>query len=172
MVQIGAVPTRLAALESGTIHATVLTPPNNLLARKKGFTILVNVAALGLKIPNSVIGTTRSYIGSHRDTVRKFVMAYVEGIKILRTDPSFSIDTLAKYSRVTDAESLQEAYKVYSAANPARPTIDPPSIQKIIDFLSRQRSDVAKVKPEDVIDMSILQEIDRSGFIDSIYRNK
>jgi NitT/TauT family transport system substrate-binding protein len=54
IVQVGAVPTRFAALESGTIHGTVLTPPANLLAKRKGFTILVNVAALGLKTPTQL----------------------------------------------------------------------------------------------------------------------
>ena len=169
IVQVGAVPTRFAALESGAIHATVLTPPTNLLAKKKGFTILVNVAALGLKIPNSVIGTTRFYLNSHRDIVRRFLLAYLEGIKVLKTDASFSMKTLAKYSRVTDPESLREAYEVYSAANPARPYVDPPSIQKVIDFLSKQRTEMAKLKPEEIIDMTLLQEIDRSGYIDSLY---
>ncbi len=169
IVQVGAVPTRFAALESGTIHATVLTPPANLLARKKGFTILVNVAALGLKIPNSAIGTTRAYLNSHRDIVRRFLSAYIEGIKVLRSDPAFTMKTLAKYSRVTEPESLKEAYEVYSAANPERPYIDPPSIQKVIDFLAKQRPETGKLKPENIIDMSVLQEIDRSGFIDSVY---
>jgi NitT/TauT family transport system substrate-binding protein len=169
IVQVGAVPTRFAALESGTIHATVLTPPASLLARKKGFTVLVNVGALGLKIPNSAIGTTRSYLGSHRDILRRFLMAYLEGIKVMSSDRSFAMKTLAKYSRVTEPESLREAYEVYSAANPARPYVDPPSIQKVIDFLSKQRPEVAKLKPEEFMDMTVLREIDRSGYIDSLY---
>lgn len=169
IVQVGAVPTRFAALESGAVHASVLTPPTNLLAKKKGFTILVNVAKLGLKIPNSAIGATRSYLGSHRDVIRRFLMAYLEGIKVLKSDPAFSMKTLAKYSRVTEPESLREAYEVYSAANPARPYVDPLSIQKVIDFLSKQQPEMAKLKPEEIIDMTVLQEIDRSGYIDSLY---
>lgn len=169
IVQVGAVPTRFAALASGTIHATVLAPPANLLAKKKGFTILVNVAELGLKIPNSAIGTTRSYLSSNRHTVRRFLTAYVEGIKVLRSDAAFAMKTLAKYSRVTERESLKEAYEVYSKANPARPYVDPPSIQKVIDFLSKQRPEMAKLKPEEIIDMTVLQEIDGSGYIDSLY---
>jgi len=170
IVQVGAVPTRFAALESGAIHATVLTPPTNLLAKKRGFTILVNVAKLGLKIPNSAIATTRAYLGSHRDVVRRFLMAYLEGIKVLKSDPAFSMRSLVKYSRVTESESLKEAYDVYSAANPARPYVDPPSIQEVIDFLSKQQPEMAKLKPEDFLDMSVLQEIDRSGYIDALYR--
>jgi len=169
IVQVGAVPTRFAALESGAIQATVLTPPANLLAKRRGFTILVNVAELGLKIPNSTISTTRSYLNSYRDTVRRFLAAYVEGIKVLRSDSAFAIKTLSKYSRVTEPESLREAYEVYSKANPHRPYVDLPSIQKVIDFLSRQRPEMAKLKPEDFVDMSVLREIDQSGYIDSLY---
>jgi hypothetical protein len=96
-------------------------------------------------------------------------MAYLEGIKVLKTDASFSMKTLAKYSRITEPESLREAYEVYSKANPARPYIDAPSIQKVIDFISKQRPEMAKLKPEEIIDMTVLQEIDRSGYIDSLY---
>jgi NitT/TauT family transport system substrate-binding protein len=171
IVQVGAVPTRFAALESGSVHATVLTPPANLLAKKKGFTILVNVAALGLKIPNSTIGTTRSYLNSHRDIVRRFLMAYVEGIKVMKSDTARSMKILSKYSRVTDAESLEEAYRFYAGAVPDRPYVDLPSVQKVIDFYKKGRPEMAKLKAEDVVDMNVLQEIDQSGFIDALYKN-
>jgi len=36
-VQVGTMPTRFAVVESGAIHTTVLTPPTNLLAKKKRF---------------------------------------------------------------------------------------------------------------------------------------
>jgi hypothetical protein len=96
-------------------------------------------------------------------------MAYVEGIKIMRSDAAFAMKTLAKYSRVTEPESLREAYEVYSKANPARPYVHAPSIQKVIDFLSKQRPEMAKLKPEEFMDMTVLQEIDRSGYVESLY---
>jgi hypothetical protein len=39
----------------------------------------------------------------------------------------------------------------------------------VIDFLAKQRPETGKLKPENIIDMSVLQELDRSGFIDSVY---
>jgi len=170
IIQIGAIPQRFAAMEANVVQATVLTPPTNLLAEKMGFSTIVNVAALGLKIPNSVVGTTRSFLKSHRDTARKFLMAYIEGIKVMKSDSDLSIKTLSKYSRVTDFVSLNEAYKVYAETVPSRPYIDLPSIQKVIDFYSRGGIQQRMLKPDDVVDMSLLQEIDRSGFIDSLYK--
>ena len=140
------------------------------VAKKKGFSIIVNVAALGLKIPNSALATTRSYIKSNREIVRKYLMAYIEGIKVLKSDPALSMRSLSRYTRVTDAESLEEAYRVYAEAIPDRPYFDLPSIQRMIDFYKKSRPEMAKLKAEDVVDMSLLQEIDQSGFIDTLYK--
>ncbi|MBI4528552.1 MAG: ABC transporter substrate-binding protein [Deltaproteobacteria bacterium] len=170
ILQIGAVPDRFAAMENNIVQATVLTPPINLIAKKKGFPIILNVAALGLKIPDSGLVTTRSYIKSSREIVRKYLMAYLEGIKVLKSDPSVSMKILSRYTRVTDMASLEEAYRFYAAAVPDRPYVDVPSVQKVIDFYKKGRPEMAKLKAEQVIDMSVLQEIDQSGFIDALYK--
>jgi len=171
IVQIGAVPDRFAAMEANLVQATVLTPPTNLIAKKKGFPIIVNVAALGLKIPNSALATTRSYLRSNREIVRKYLMAYLEGIKVLKSDPALSKRILSRYTRVSEAESVEEAYRIYAGAIPDRPYFDLPSIQRMIDFYKKSRPEMAKLKAEDVVDMSVLQEIDQSGFIDALYKN-
>ncbi|MBI4526652.1 MAG: ABC transporter substrate-binding protein [Deltaproteobacteria bacterium] len=170
IMQVGDVPTRLMALESKTVHATVLVPPAHLLAKRKGLSVLVDIAGLGIKIPNSTIGTTRAHLSSHRDVVRKFLMAFLEGIKVLKSDAAFSINVLSKYSRTTDRDSLSAAYEIYAKIHPERPYVDPPSINKIIDFFSKRRPEIANLKPDEMIDMSLLREIDQSGFIDSLYK--
>jgi len=97
-------------------------------------------------------------------------MAYIEGIKLTKSDPEFSIKILSRQSRVTDRESLEEAYRIYSEAIPEKPYLDVSSVQKVIDFVSKSNPEAGKVKVEDVMDMGLLQEIDRSGFIDSLYK--
>jgi len=171
ILQIGAVPDRFAAMENNIVQATVLTPPINLIAKKKGFSIIVNVADLGHKIPDSGLVTTRSYIKTNREVVRKYLMAYLEGIKVLKSNPSLSMTILSRYTRVTDATSLEEAYRFYARVVPERPYIDIPSVQKVIDFYKKGRPEMAKVKAEQVVDMSVLKEIDQSGFIDALYKN-
>jgi NitT/TauT family transport system substrate-binding protein len=170
IIQVGEVPTRLMALESGTVHATVLVPPAHLLAKKKGFSVLVDIAGLGLKIPNAALGTTRTYVSSHRDTVRRFLMAFLEGVKVMKSDADLAMRVLSKYSRTTDKESLSAAYEIYAKVNPERPYVELASMKKILDFFSKRRPEMANLKPEDIVDMSTLREIDRSGFIDSLYK--
>lgn len=171
ILQIGAVPDRFAAMENNIVQATVLTPPINLVAKKKGFSIIVNVSALGLKIPDSGLVTTRSYMKSNREIVRRYLMAYLEGIKVMKSNPTLSMRSLSRYTRVTDAISLEEAYRFYAGAVSERPYVDLPSVQKVIDFYKKGRPDMAKLKAEQIVDMSILREIDQSGVIDALYKN-
>ncbi len=170
IIQVGAVPDRFAAMEGNFIQATVLTPPINLIAKRKGLRIIANVAALGLKVPDSGLGTTRSYIKSSREIARKYLMAYLEGIKVMKSDPAITMKILSKYTRVSDAESLEEAYRFYAGAVPERPYVDLPSVQKVIDFYKKGRPEMAKLKAEQIVDMSVLREIDQSGFIDTLYK--
>ncbi len=171
ILQVGAVPDRFAAMENNIVQATVLTPPINLVARKRGFSIIVNVSTLGLKIPDSGLVTTRSYVKSNREIVRRYLMAYLEGIKVMKSNPALSMKSLSRYTRVTDQASLEEAYRFYARAVPERPYIDLPSVQKVIDFYKKSRPAMAKLKAEQIVDMSILREIDQSGFMEMLYKN-
>ena len=171
ILQIGAVPDRFAAMDANIVQATVLTPPINLVAKKRGFSILLNVASLGLKIPDSGLVATRSYIHSSREIVRRYLMAYLEGIKVMKSNPALSMKSLSRYTRVTDTQSLEEAYKFYAGAVLERPYVDIPSVQKVIDFYKKSRPAMEKLKAEQIVDMGILSEIDKSGFIDALYKN-
>ncbi|MBI4489754.1 MAG: hypothetical protein HY694_11765 [Deltaproteobacteria bacterium] len=44
------------------------------------------------------------------------------------------------------------------------------SFQKVIDFYKKGRPEMMELKAEQIVDMSVLQEIDQSGFIDTLYK--
>lgn len=44
------------------------------------------------------------------------------------------------------------------------------AMQAMLDFLQPQNSGVAKVRAEDMVDASLVAELERSGFIDSLSR--
>src|SRR5215813_3556146 len=62
VLQTGGLPESLAALRSGAVDGAVLSPPNNLLAKKAGLRELVDIGQLGIIFPNTPLSTTRSYI--------------------------------------------------------------------------------------------------------------
>src|SRR5438105_10771536 len=83
-IQIGGTPERLAALRTGRIQATLLSPPASLTAQKEGLNILVDVT--GLPFQNNGVVTTRKFIREHLDIVRRYVKAHVEAVHLMKTN--------------------------------------------------------------------------------------
>src|SRR5215467_4188004 len=80
VLQSGGQSTRLAALKQGAVDATLLGAPTLLVAKQFGLHILADLVDMGFHYDFGSIATTRSFINSNRDAVRKFVRAYVEGV--------------------------------------------------------------------------------------------
>ena len=60
---------------------------------------------------NGVV-TTRRYLKSNEDTVRRFLRAYIEGAVRGAKDKAFAMKTMGKYFRTDDRELLEETYEM------------------------------------------------------------
>ena len=164
VIQTGGMPEGLAALVSGALDAVVLSPPSNFKAANSGMHELVDVGQLGIVFPNTPLSTTRSYIRLNRDSVLRFLRGFSQGLHRLRTDRDFSMKALAKYTKVSEAETLGQLYQVYGV----RYTGDPvPYVRAegINEILKRTSGKEAReAKAADFIDNSLLKELDQSGW--------
>ena len=93
-VNTGADPTRIAAVQTGVTAATVLAPPALFQASSLGLKVLADLADLGLKYPTSIIATRRSYLSKDRALLKKFMMGFVEGLHLYKTNTKFVVDAM------------------------------------------------------------------------------
>lgn len=174
ILQIGALPDRLAAMESKRVQATVLAPPAMYVAQKRGFNIMADVAALGLAYQATGVATTRKFIREHPDVVRKYVKSQVEAVHRFKTDRETGIKILTKYLGIKEKDILDRTYEGASAENklPAKqyPTVE--GIKTILEPLIKQDPKAKAAKAEDFVDMRFIKELDESGYIDSLYKGK
>ncbi len=174
ILQIGALPDRLAAMESKRVQATVLAPPAMYVAQKRGFNIMADVAALGLAYQATGVATTRKFIREHPDVVRKYVKSQVEAVHRFKTDRETGIRILAKYLGIKEKDILDRTYEGASAEDklPAKqyPTVE--GIKTILEPLIKQDPKAKAAKAEDFVDMRFIKELDESGYIDSLYKGK
>src|ERR1044071_4481299 len=80
IVQIGDNPSRLAALKTNAIQASVFTTPNSVRAKKAGFTSMVDAYKLGLKFHGSGIAATGAFLRERRPVVEAFFKGFLEGV--------------------------------------------------------------------------------------------
>lgn len=173
ILQVGALPDRLAAMETNRVQATVLAPPAMYMAQKRGFNILADVAALGLAYQATGVATTRRFIHDHPDIVRRYVKSQVEAVHRFKTDRDIGMRVLSKYLGLKDKDILERTYQGAIAENklPAKqyPTLE--GIKTILEPL-KSRSKAKSVRPEDFVDTRFIKELDESGYIDKLYKSK
>jgi NitT/TauT family transport system substrate-binding protein len=167
IVQTGGQPEGLAAMMGGKIFAQRMSFPLHLKAIQLGMRELVDLPA---EENTGTVITTRSYIAQRRSTVMRFMKAFIRGMHRYKTDKEFAKKVISKFAQLNDEQILEATWREYAAdlQRVPRPTLK--GIQQVIDSgLAGKKIDL---KAEKLVDLSILDELERSGFIDSVYSAK
>ncbi len=171
LIQVGAPTQRLAALEAGNVQATIQEPPQNLMAKKMGMNILLDL--LDLKIPAQmiVIATTRSFAEKSPDMVDKFLKGLVAGIQYMRTHKAETIEMMRKSMKIDDMASLEETYnQVLIKGVPEKPYASVKGVQILLDWIEEKNPKAKTANAEKMVEPKFVQQLDSSGFIDGLYK--
>lgn len=170
MVQTGGPAETIAAIVAGKIHAAAVSPPATLQAKKLKLKELLNLSKLDVEYHVNGLVTTRRFIKSNEDTVRRFLRAYIEGAARALKDKPFAMKTMAKYFRTDDRELLEETYELVIRDFNMPPY--PAGIAALIQGLENQFPKARSTKPEEFIDSRLVRELDQSGFIKSLLADR
>jgi NitT/TauT family transport system substrate-binding protein len=169
MVQTGGPAETVGAMAAGKVHAAAITPPATLQAKKLKLRELLDLSKLDLDYHVNGLVTTRRYIKSNEDTVRRFVRAYVEGAARGQRDKAFATKAMSKYFRTDDREVLEETYELIIQNGFSFP----PYPSGIAGLLAESQSPKAKTaKPEDFADSRFVRELEQNGFIKAVLAGK
>jgi ABC-type nitrate/sulfonate/bicarbonate transport system substrate-binding protein len=159
ILQSGATNARMTALSLGQIDATILSYPEIQLARKLGMNVLADIGDFNA-YPNTSLLLTRSFIEKQRPLAKNLLRSQIEAIHYVRTNREGSIKVLKKYLRVDDSEAIDATYDFFARRTelPPRPNLE--GIRSILTEMGApQRA------PGDFVDLSLLDEIEREGFL-------
>jgi len=167
VAQMGGLGERMVALTSGAVDGAILNVDQVFQAEKLGFQILIDLRKLPLTYSTQGIVVSKDFLRAQRSTVKRFLKVYVEGIKIFKTDKEFSMDTLGRYIKTTDREILSKTYDVYKEAWESVPLVRRDGIQQALDSIPEAKG--AKVNLDNLIDNSLIQELEKEGFLRELY---
>jgi len=170
MLQIGGDPTRMAALLSGTIDATVFNPPLYQRAVEAGMRVLANLEEMGYPVQASALVSTERITKKNYDLTRRAVRSIVEAIHLIKTNPELTKRAIRKYMRFKDERDTEEAYQIMRDITPRKPYPTVEGIKTVLDELAPKLPAAKTAQPRDFMDPRFLEELDRSGFIDKLYK--
>jgi len=96
--------------------------------------------------------------------VKRFFMAMATAVHEFKRNPDLAVKLTQEFLKVKEAPLAKAAYDVYVKVYPddLRPSLA--GIGLVLTELAKQDAKVAKVKPEDLVDTSILDALAREGF--------
>lgn len=161
-------PDMITALSQGRIDAAIISAPTTIRAKQAGMKELVDITARNLPMIHAGLATTRDFIKSNPDKVRRYVQAYIEASKIARTDAETTKQIIGKWTKTENKEDLDETYNTYVKAWDQAPYVSSAAMQAVLNFAINPNAKTAK--PEQFIDNSFVAELDKSGFIKELYK--
>ncbi|MBI4522984.1 MAG: ABC transporter substrate-binding protein [Deltaproteobacteria bacterium] len=168
VIPLGDQPTRLAALLAGNIDATIMSLPHLLVAVKAGYRVLGDMGDMRTRFSQSTVYLRRSYLRENRDIAKRFLKAYSEAVHVLKTDRERSIKVMGRRMRVEDQEILNETYNYFGRRFSFPPRVDMAGIKDTLDFYAERTPEVKNRNPQDFVDHTLLDELEKEGFFKSL----
>ena len=171
-IQTGGDPEAVAALVSGGIDAATVTAPGDAKAISLGYRYVVYGPDLRIPYAATAFVTRRSIMAKRSDVIGRFMHAMAESAKITHTDREFVYKVLGKHLRITDRSILDAAYNAEIKALEPRLVLKPEALQAILEEVSGTDARAKSLKPQDLVDMHYVDEMNKSGFFDKIWASK
>ncbi|HEY7319230.1 MAG TPA: ABC transporter substrate-binding protein [Candidatus Binatia bacterium] len=171
ILQVGGASERAAGFSRGVIAGFPSPPGNvNLIPGGLPHRILADMADLPKPYPLPFICavTTKSFLAKKRETVKKTVMALIEATHFFKSNKEATQKIVAKYLRGANQAYLDASYASTAKILERVPYTTREGMKIQLDDALKQ-SPGAKVTIDNLIDDSIVREIEKEGFIDKVY---
>ncbi|HEY2990371.1 MAG TPA: ABC transporter substrate-binding protein [Candidatus Binatia bacterium] len=169
-IQTGGDPESLAALLNKKIDVATLTAPSDAIALAQGYHYVVYGPDLRIPYAATAFVTKRSVMAKRPQVMAQFMRAMAEAAKVLHADREFTYKVLGKYLRVTDRAILDAAYNGEIKALEPRMILKADSLQATLDEVAAVDPRAKGVKPQDMTDTRYLDEMEKSGFLDQLWK--
>ena len=156
IVQAGAPESRLLALKTRTVDATLFNIEQAVVARKMGYNVLVNFLEKDIDYTHIAIIARDDTIKTQPEMLRRFMRAYVESIRYFKTHKEEAIKKSMQLQKLSDREAIETGYlsNVKALPDDGRPTVK--GTQLVIDAASLDDPRAKHYTPQQLMDLSFL----------------
>ena len=171
ILQVGGAAERAAGFSRGVI-AGFPSPPGNVHLIPGGLPhrILANLSDLKKPYPLPFICavTTKSYLAKNRSVVRRVMMSLIEASHYFKTNKEGAQKVVAKYLRGANKAYLDSSYESTAKILERVPYTSREGMKIQLDEALKQAPG-SKVTVDNLIDDSVVRELEKDGFIDRVY---
>src|SRR5215510_9029361 len=168
--QIGGSSQRFGALVAGRIDVAPLIEPAITLAKERGFNPMFDLAAANTPWLFDSVVVNNSYLRRNRDTLTRFVKAYIEGAYLALSDEAKAKQVIAQKFRTDDPKVIAATLADFKRLMPrdAAPTVE--GAKNVVEQLKAIGTDVGSRKVEDYLELGIIAQLKQEGYFAELER--
>jgi ABC-type nitrate/sulfonate/bicarbonate transport system substrate-binding protein len=141
-------------------------------SKELGFYQLLDLSALPIPYQHVAIATNRKFLGERPEDALNLMRVISHSNQMMLGDPDGTKAVLAKYLGLdpeVDANLLQESYQIVvkQQLEPI-PIISLEGVQAVIDLTTASNPNAVGFEVGNVVDLSIMEELENSGFLETI----
>jgi sulfonate transport system substrate-binding protein len=137
----------------------IVTPPQTEMARSKGYPVIIDYFERGLKIIGPGTGVARAFVQKNPNTLKIFLMGYLDGIKRALDDPASAKKIEAHYSKISDPKLIEQSYQEGRKVWNKDMTVDPDAIKLVLEQSTVAKA--AEIDPKRFFDNTLIKEVNR-----------
>lgn len=152
-------PDALTTFISGNADGLIVTPPQSEMARTKGYPVIIDYFEQGFRIVGPGTGVARAFVQKYPNTLKIFLMGYLDGIKRSIDDPGYAKKIEAHYSKISDAKLLDESYQEGLKVWNKDMTVDAGAVRVVLEHSSNPKA--RDLDPKRFFDNTLIREVNR-----------
>ncbi len=169
ILQIGDEPSRIAAIKSGNIDGTVANAPFGSEAERLKLNVLADSVKMDIPFFNTGLLGSRRFLDQQEAKVLNFLRAYLEAIKVLKTERDYSIKALAQFTRVQNLKAVQEGYDYFVKQLEPVPYPSVVAMQAVIDQIAETNPKARGIDAKNYVTDKYLKRLEEEGFVKKIW---
>ena len=169
ILQIGDEPSRIAAIKSGNIDGTVANAPFGIEAERLKLNVIADSVKMDIPFFNTGLLGSKRFLDRQEAKVMNFLRAYLESIKILKTERDYSIKALAQFTRVQNLKAVAEGYDYFVKQLEPVPYPSVTAMQAVIDQIAETNLKARGVDAKNYVNDRYLKRLEEEGFVKKIW---
>jgi len=156
------------ALFTGVVDAALLSPPETIEAKKSGLHMILDLVTARIPCPFTSVVTTRAMLEKEPLLLGRSLKGILHGVNLALTNPDLAKKTIGRTMRLADPEAIEEVYQRVTMVYERFPVVS----KEAIDTILKLSPVTSNRNPYGVLDMSVLERIEKEGFVRSLYPAK
>jgi ABC-type nitrate/sulfonate/bicarbonate transport system substrate-binding protein len=168
-LQIGDEPARIAAIKSGNVDGTVVNAPFGIEAERLKLNVIADSVKMDIPFFNTGLLGSKRFLDRQDARVMNFLRAYLEAIKVMKTERDYAIKALAQFTRVQNLKAVQEGYDYFNNQLPAVPYPSVEAMQAVVAQIAETNPKARGVDAKNYVTDRFLKRLDEEGFVKKIW---